>query len=131
MSSEAPREAPREAPAQRAEITTESPSNVAISYPQRRTKVFQIFEHEFASLTSIGNSLDLSLCGVAFGSSLSLGITMATVDFTTPLMRGSFIAGLIVSVVFTVFFGIRSAIGVSRMRKQINRIKSESLSVSQ
>lgn len=115
-----------------AQITTESPLKpVKIEYPQRKTKVFQVFEHEFDSLTSIGNSLDLTLGGISFGAVLTLGITMATVTFTSVMLKAAFIAGLIVAAVFTVFFGVRAVLGAVRTRKEIQRIKTESPPVTQ
>ena len=113
-----------------ATIEPETPAKpVKISYPQRSTAVYQVFEYELDSLTSLGNSLDLTLAGIFFGAALTLGVTLGTASFTSPYTHASFVAAFLVSIGFTLFFGIRAGIEVNRSRKYIKRIKTESPTV--
>lgn len=126
------REGPQRQGEQPAEISPESPAKpVKIAYPQRSTKVFQVFEYELDSLTSVSNSLNLTIAGIAFGAALTLFVTLTTVTtWNSAYMYATYVAVFVVSILALVTFGVRAISDFKKARREIKRIKEESPSAS-
>jgi hypothetical protein len=100
-------------------------SSLTVNPIQRRLNVYTVTEDELETLYTSGNyrALDISLFGVAFGAALSLGATLVTVDITAPVTFAGFLAAMILSVVGSIFFLVRSIIAWRRAARTLMDIK--------
>jgi hypothetical protein len=103
--------------------TTESP--VSILYAPRRVTVYRLFEMELDRLSSAQNSLHVAFFGVAFGTALSLGITLSTVEISRPRVLAAYWGIFICSTVLAIYFFVRGLLDWRASRQQIRTIKEQ------
>jgi len=89
----------------------------------------QLTSEEIDSLCAAGNykTLDLSLFSVCIGVLVTMWVVLATVpvESMTPNMVASFTGALYISIIGTIFFGIRAILGWIKASKAVKTIKGE------
>ena len=90
--------------------------------------MYPILEQELETLASGYSSVHLALFGIAFGATVSLGITLKTVPMLDPLGHGFFTATLVLGLA-AVYCGIRAVLDQLRTRKLVKQMRKETVEV--
>lgn len=98
---------------------------MTVSLQPLHLKIYRLTEDKLDNLYTAGNykNLDVALFGVAIGAFISLVVTVMTVEIKTAAMSGGFTAGIIISAIGAVYFGIRGVIAWRDAKRQFADIK--------
>lgn|GEM_PF-3688376 len=90
--------------------------------------MYYVFDQELDTLGSASAqaSLHLAFFGVSIGAAITLAITLGTVEIGSPRAYAAFWGAFLLSVVSTLYFGIRAALDFRRSRRQIREIRKQS-----
>lgn len=91
----------------------------------RQLNIFTVTEDELETLYTAGNykTLDVGLFSLCFGVVVAVGLTLATVDIPSNRTNAVFWAVLIVSLVISIFFGVRSIIAWRSAARRLADVK--------
>lgn len=80
---------------------------------------------ELDRLSSIQNSLHVAFFGVAFGAALSLGITLSTVEISSPRVLAAYWGIFVCSTLLAIYFFVRGLLDWRESKQQIQTIKEQ------
>jgi hypothetical protein len=102
-------------------------SQVSISIPQRRVKLYQLFEPELDGAFSASTRLSLhaTFLGIALGGLITILVALATSDSKDPNKHYFLIAGLVASLILGLCFSVFTLLAWLDLRAQKKRIKAE------
>jgi hypothetical protein len=86
-------------------------------------RMIHVSTDDLDNVASLGNSLNLTFFGLSVGAAIAFVIVLTTGNVTDPTIHAAYIAALMVSSVFSLFFGIRGAIDYKAAKKKLNEIK--------
>jgi len=79
---------------------------------------------ELDTVASLSNSVHLTFFGLCLGAVVTFGIVLSTSKITDPTTHAGYVALLAVSVVGTLYFGIRASIDYREAKRKLREIKS-------
>jgi hypothetical protein len=82
-----------------------------------------IFEPELDSVAAGSASLHLTFFGISAGALVAFWITLATVTIDDPMTYGAFVGLLAVSVIGSLYFGVRGVSDYVAAQKKIKELK--------
>src|SRR5256885_224246 len=106
-------------------IHPESPGRtVTVVYMPRTFPLHTVSSSELDSLASGAQSVHLTFLGLSLGISVTVGITLLTVDIASAKIYASFVGTLVVSVLSDLYCGVRALLDVRDARRRLDEIKS-------
>src|SRR5262245_30756499 len=104
-------------------IQAGSGASITITARRRDVVVCTVFDHELESIGSANSkvSLDVGLLGLSFGSLVSFGITLVTVEVANVYAFAAFVCLTALFGLATIFFAFRFYISRNESQNQIAR----------
>ncbi len=96
-----------------------------VSHP-RQLHVFHVTEDELNSVQEVGQatSLDIALACLCIGILVTLIVTISTVEIDGPKMYAAYISSLLLMLVLSLFFGVRTFLGIKRAKTKLKELKN-------
>jgi hypothetical protein len=96
-----------------------------IEWVPSKLKMIQISSGELDAVLSSSASIHIGFLGISLGGLVSLGSTLATVPIADPSTYAAFVALTGLSVILSIYFGLRAGFGHWAYRKRLKALKGE------
>lgn len=100
------------------------PVPLTVQYASRSVTMHAVTGTELDTVASLSNSVHLTLFGLCAGGSIAIAIVLTTVNVADPSTHAAYVGALIVSVVMSLYFGIRGGIDHRAAKKKLKELKS-------
>ena len=101
-----------------------TPVPLTVQYAPRSVTMHTVSSTELDTVASLSNSVHLAFFGLCSGSVVAFGIVLSTAKINDPMTHAGYVALLAVSVVGTLYFGVRALIDYKEAKRKLREIKS-------